>query len=131
MRILFVSKHNSFKSIIAAAYLNLLSKQHEGISAGLAAKDKEKVDSLVVECMLEENIDLSGNTKTQLTSDLVKNSDKIILIGLKDEKIPSYIDKNMAIEWDIADFPTKSLEFHRKLRDKIKDKVEDLVSRIG
>ena len=132
MKILFICKANVGRSQIAEAFFNRLSKQNKAISAGTHIRDHkgELLHEFVIQCMSEFDYDLSKNTRKQLTPQIAKEADKIVVMTEK-ENLPSYIDMSKVVFWEIDDAKDKSLEFHHQIRDQIKKFVEQLVKDIG
>jgi protein-tyrosine-phosphatase len=131
MKILFICKANVGRSQMAPALFNMLSKKHNSIGAGTHVKEKEgqPLHEFVVKCMTELGYDLSKNSRKQLTSEMVKESDKIIVMTEK-ENLPDYIDMKKVAFWNIEDAKDMSYKFHCKIRDQIKTLVEKLVKEI-
>src|SRR5699024_4292039 len=81
--ILFVCVHNAGRSQMAAAYAHHLSDGGVEVrSAGSAPA--EAINPAVHEAMLEEGIDLSSESPTNLTTDAVHASDVVITMGCGD-----------------------------------------------
>lgn len=121
---------------MAEAFLKKFSKKHEVTSAGTMVEKKwlgkpiSNFNNYVVPAMLEEGIDLSLNTPKQLTEKTIGDSDKVVAIVKKD-LWPDYLSKSNKVEfWDIPDPRGTDLEFHRKVRDEIKNKVKKLVKNV-
>ena len=83
--VMFVCIHNAGRSQMAAAYLqHLAGDRIEVRSSGTAPADT--VNPAVVEAMLEEGIDISGNTPKILTDEAVLASDYVITMGCGDRR---------------------------------------------
>jgi protein-tyrosine-phosphatase len=78
--------------------------------------------------MLEEGIDISGNTPKILTDEAVLASDYVITMGCGD-KCPFYPGK-IYLDWKLADPAGQGVDFVRPIRDEIRGMVEDLISQI-
>jgi len=132
MNILFICRANVGRSQMAPAFFNKLSKKHKTIGAGTHVDEHEgePLHEFVIQCMSELGYDLSKNTRKQLTPEMVKEADKIIVMTEK-ENLQDYIDMSKVVFWKIDDAKNKSLEFHRQIRDQIKRLVEKLVKEIG
>src|SRR3989338_10020400 len=131
MKILFVCKGNVGRSQIAAAFYNKLSNSKDASSAGTEVKNNEgqkikenEKAQLVIKVMEDEDIDLSNCTRRQLNEDIVRTSDKI-LIMVKRKETPKYLVNNTkVIFWDIEDPCDRSYEFHKYVKNKIKKLIE-------
>src|SRR2546423_6098511 len=81
--VLFVCVHNAGRSQMAAGFLSHLAGDAVEVrSAGSAPADS--INSIVVEAMREEGIDLSDKKPKILTTDAVQASDVVITMGCGD-----------------------------------------------
>jgi len=122
--VLFICVHNSGRSQMAEAYFNKYAAGKAiGISAG--SSPAETVNPIVVQAMLEEGIDLSGNKPKALTVDMLDKADRVISMGCGvEESCPATIVDTE--DWELEDPKGKSLEQVRKIRNEIKLKVMEL-----
>ncbi len=112
---------------MAAAYLSHLAGDRiEVRSSGTMPKDQ--VNPAVVEVMLEEGIDISGNVPKVLTDELVQDSDYVITMGCGDT-CPYYPGKTY-LDWPLTDPAGQGADFIRPIRDEIKGLVEGLIAQI-
>ena len=112
---------------MAAAYLNHLAGDRiEVRSSGTMPKDQ--INPAVVEVMLEEGIDISGNVPKVLTDELVQDSDYVITMGCGDT-CPYYPGKTY-LDWPLQDPAGKGPDFIRPIRDEIKGLVQNLIAEI-
>ena len=135
-RVLFVCVHNSARSQMAEAFLNSLAGHtYEAMSAGL---EPGEINPLAVEAIREIGIDISQN-KTKSAFDLYQRGELFsYVIAVCDARaaqrcpnFPGLLTKT--INWDIED-PAASkgtreekLEEMRRVREVIKEKVEDFI----
>ena len=117
MNVLFVCNGNVARSQIAETLFNHLSG-HQATSAGTAVRHLDvegqtiKANSktpgapvtpgIVLDLMQEKGFDLSGNTRNQVTPEMVDSADRIILmLG----RIPSevFVSEKKTEVWDITD----------------------------
>ena len=125
--VMFVCIHNAGRSQMAAAYLSHLAGDRiEVRSSGTMPKDQ--VNPAVVEVMLEEGIDISGNVPKVLTDELVQDSDYVITMGCEDT-CPFYPGKTY-LDWPLTDPAGQGVDFIRPIRDEIKGLVEGLIAQI-
>ena len=125
--VMFVCVHNAGRSQLAASYLqHLAGDRVEVRSSGTAPA--ETVNPAVVAAMLEEGIDISGNTPKILTDEAVLASDYVITMGCGD-KCPFYPGK-IYLDWKLDDPAGQGVDFVRPIRDQIRGMVEDLISQI-
>lgn len=132
MKILFICRGNVGRSQMAAALFSKMLPEHDVSSAGTRVVDKkgnsrdgQKLGDLagahhVIECLLEEGMDVRENTRRQLTPAIVQGANKIIVMA-EPATIPNYLkDSPKAIYWDVTDPKGTDLEAHRGTRDLIK-----------
>lgn len=129
--VVFVCVHNSGRSQMAEAFLNQLAQGKAiGISAGTQPGDN--VNPVVVEVMREVGIDISGNKPKALTLDMLEKADKMITMGCGADAgglcPASFVETE---DWALEDPKGKSLEQVRKIRDAVKEKVIELVGKLG
>lgn len=126
--VMFVCVHNAGRSQMAAAYLkHLAGDRIEVLSSGTMPKDQ--VNPAVVEVMLEEGIDISGNVPKVLTNELVLSSDYVITMGCGDA-CPFYPGKTY-LDWPLTDPAGQGVDFIRPIRDQIKGLVQGLIDEIA
>ncbi len=136
--VLFVCVHNSARSQIAQAFLNMLAgDRFVAESAGLEAGT---LNPLAVEAMAEIGIDISGNT-TRRAFDVYKSGKRFhYVITVCDtsnaQKCPIFPNTLQYLHWSFPD-PARLQGTHeekmaeiRKIRDSIKEKVKEWVSEI-
>jgi len=143
MKILFVCYANAGRSQVAEELFNQLS-QHQAESAGT------RVDKLLTErnpatrmikhatggqsviaYMEEEGINVSENTRKQLTPQMVENSDRVVVITSKDSW-PEYLVKSEKVTfWDIPNAVGMTPAAARVVYDRVKEHVKELVDGIG
>ena len=125
--VMFVCVHNAGRSQMAAAYLSHLAGDRiEVRSSGTAPADT--INQAVVEAMLEEGIDISGNKPKVLTDEAVIASDYVITMGCGD-KCPFYPGKTY-LDWVLQDPAGQGVEAVRPIRDEIKGLIQGLISTI-
>lgn len=112
---------------MAAAYLSHLAGDRVEVrSSGTAPADS--VNPAVVAAMLEEGIDISGNTPKVLTDADVLASDYVITMGCGD-KCPFYPGKTY-LDWVLQDPAGQGVDAVRPIRDEIKALVQGLIATI-
>ncbi len=135
-KILFVCIHNSARSQMAEAFLKKIGgDMFLAESAGL---EPGQLNPNVVEVMKEAGIDISKNG-TQSVFDLFRQGEKFDAVitvcdGAAAERCPIFPGKVKRIAWSFPDpssfTGTKEeiLEGTRKVRDQIKERVNNFVS---
>ncbi len=128
--VLFVCIHNSGRSQMAEALFNQMAKgKARAYSAGTQPADK--VNPVVVEAMKEVGIDISGSRPKMLTIDMVEKADKMITMGCGAEAgavcPTSFIETE---DWTLEDPHSKPVEEVRKIRDEVKERVNELINQL-
>lgn len=113
---------------MAEAFFNSLSKGAKAISAG--TNPDEKIHPRTIEVMKEVGIDVSRQKPKLLSNGLLKKADRIIVMesGLLKDIPPKYSPK--LGEWKIEKLLGKSIGQIRKIRNRIKKRVKQLIKEI-
>jgi arsenate reductase len=131
-KVLFICVHNSARSQMAEAWLNLLCPDHfEAHSAGL---EPGVLNPLAIEAMREVGVDISG-MKTQAVSDVLKSGGSFkYLVTVCDEtsaeRCPIFPGVTTRLHWGFPDPSAltgtyeEKLDGTRKIRDQIRVRVE-------
>lgn len=131
--VLFVCVGNSGRSQIAEAFFNHLTPANfKATSAG--TKPASRVSSNVIQVMREVGIDINDAKPKQLTPEMVKKADKIILMGCIDQaSCPAFIleDKSKLEDWRIPDPKDEPIERVREIREQIYARILELVQTLG
>jgi arsenate reductase len=132
MRVLFICIHNSARSQMAEAFLNLICPNYfEAHSAGL---EPGTLNPLAVEAMREIGIDISEK-KTQSVFDVFKSGQFFpYVITVCDEssaeRCPIFPGVAKRLHWSFPDptaltgTPENRLKGIRKIRDQIRARIE-------
>ena len=125
--VLFVCVHNAGRSQMAAGYLNQLAGGRiEVCSAG--SEPADKINTVAVQAMAEEGIDIAAEQPKILTNEAVKASDVVITMGCGDT-CPYYPGKRYE-DWNLDDPAGQDITHIRPIRDEIKGWVERLISEL-
>ena len=125
--VLFVCVHNAGRSQIAAGYLNhLAGGRIEVRSTG--SEPADKINTVAVQAMAEEGIDIAAEQPKILTNEAVKASDVVITMGCGDT-CPYYPGKRYE-DWNLDDPAGQDITHIRPIRDEIKRRVERLISEL-
>lgn len=126
--ILFVCGQNAGRSQIAEAFFNQLAgSKVYALSAGTQPADV--INPVVVEAMKEVGIDISHNKPKALTLEMMEKADKVITMGCSTDAVcpATFVPTE---DWILEDPKDMTIDQVRKLRDKIKDKVSQLLNEI-
>ena len=125
--VLFVCVHNAGRSQMAAGFMRELAGDRvEVLSAGSAPRDS--INPVAVAAMQEVGIDISNQQPKILTTEAVFESDAVITMGCGDA-CPIFPGKRYE-DWVLDDPAGQDLDFVRKVRDEIKERVEVFLSEL-
>ncbi len=130
--VLFVCIHNSARSQMAEAYLKkMASKKFDAYSAGL---EPGSLNSVVVEAMKLDGIDIAGNRTKSVNEFLDKGFEFDYVITVCDEssaeRCPVFPGRGRRMHWGFRDPSGLDGTFEEKLertleiRDEIKSKIK-------
>lgn len=122
----FICVHNSCRSQMAEGWAKKLgSGVIKAYSAG--TENYPEVKPLAVEVMEEAGVNMSSH-KPKLLSDIPRELDILITMGCNVEcpNVPSKYRE----DWGLDDPSGEPIEEFRQTRNTIKEKVEELISRI-
>jgi arsenate reductase (thioredoxin) len=127
LKVIFACVHNAGRSQMAAAFFNQLadSQKAQAISAG--TEPGERVHPEVQAVMQEVGIDLSHVKPQKLTEELARDAQLLITMGCRD-KCP-YVPGLRRNDWPLRDPKGLPSDEVRAIRDDIKSRVQDLLSR--
>ena len=128
--ILFACIGNSCRSQMAEGIAKHLSKEKISVqSAG--TKPEKNITPFAVEVMKEIGIDISHQEPKLITVDMLRATTHFVSMGCGvQEACPVPIRAPNIEDWDIEDPWGKDIQFFRKTRDIIKEKVENLLKKL-
>ena len=134
-KVLFICSHNSARSQMAEAFLNLYGRND--FLAESAGLEPTEVNPYVIEVMKEVGIDLTGKA-TRNAFQLYKEGrlyDYVITVcNEAEKKCPTFPGLARRLHWpfsDPAEFtgePEEILVQTRRVRDQIQDKIKSFVN---
>lgn len=126
-RILFVCIENAGRSQMAEAFGKKYGLDCESAGTFPSAK----VNPTVVEAMHEKGLELEGKTPREMTVEMVRKADLVVIMGCSIEEVcPRPIAVEMSkkiVDWGIDDPKGKPIEEVRAIRDTIEEKVKGLL----
>ena len=126
--VLFVCVHNAGRSQMAAGYLTHLAG--DGVTVLSAGSEPaDQVNTVAVEAMAEEGIDITEASPKILTTEAVKQSDVVITMGCGDT-CPIFPGKRYE-DWQLDDPAGQGIEAVRPIRDEIKRRIEGLLTELA
>jgi arsenate reductase len=127
--VLFVYAHNSGRSQMAEAFLNDMSDgRASAISAGTQPADR--IDPAVVGVMREAGLDISGRSPKGITDEAAARADVVVTMGCGvEDACPATL--SIDEDWGLDDPHGQPMDKVRKVRDEVRDRVRDLLDRLG
>jgi arsenate reductase (thioredoxin) len=128
-RVIFACVHNAGRSQMAAAFFNQLADRSvvEAVSAG--TDPGPQVHPEVQQVMSELGIDLSNASPQKLTDELASRAHLLVTMGCG-EQCP-YVAGLKVEDWPLPDPKGQDLDTVRRIRDDVRSRVENLLSRQG
>ena len=127
--VLFVCVENAGRSQMAEGFFKKYAPNgFKTLSAG--TKPVSHVNPIVIQAMKEVGIDTSKQKSKELTDEMIRDSDNVINMGCMDKNFCPTIWLPKVIEWNLEDPKEKSIQEVREIRDKIEERVKELVSAI-
>jgi multimeric flavodoxin WrbA/protein-tyrosine-phosphatase len=127
-KILFACRENACRSQMAGAFAqSLAGDKFEVVTGG--SQPAESINLDMVAAMQEKRLDLAYHRPQSLASAIADNRPDIIVTMGCGEECPS-VPGAQILDWDLADPAGKPLEFMRRVRDEIENRVVDLVKEL-
>jgi arsenate reductase (thioredoxin) len=127
-KVLFVCVENSCRSQMAEGFArNLGGGLISAYSAG--SRPSGKINPEAIKVMREAGIDISSQSSKGFDQLPVREFDYVITLGCRDAC--PFVPAKEHIDWNIADPKGENVEFFRKVRDDIADKVKELLKNAG
>lgn len=126
---LFACVHNAGRSQMAAAWFNHLADASEARAISAGTEPGPRVHPEVAESMREAGIDLSGATPQTLTAELARRAQVLVTMGCGDQC--PFVPGARVEDWPIEDPAGQPVERVHEIRDEIRARVLDLLSREG
>ena len=127
----FVCVHNAQRSQMGEAFFNRAAP--EGRRALSAGTDPEaRGTPVTVAAMAEVGIDMSGMRPKLLTPEIVAETDLMITMGCGvDTSCPVLLGVRVDEDWALDNPAGQPIEFVRRVRDQIQERVGDLIDRLS
>jgi arsenate reductase len=127
--VLFACVHNAGRSQMAAALFNLEADPARARAVSAGTQPGERVHPVVVEAMKELGIDLSELRPRLLTDELARSVSLLVTMGCG-EACPA-IPGLRREDWPLEDPKNRPIEEVRRIRDGIRERIQDLVGKSG
>jgi protein-tyrosine-phosphatase len=133
MKILFICKHNRFRSKIAEAFFKKLNKNKKikAKSVGLFLDPlRPYIEKNVINIMKKRGYNIKRKPK-QATNEFIKKFDLIIIVADNVDK-KSFSDINVKIiKWKISDCDASDIKSIKRIVNQIENKVKILITKNG
>ncbi|MHA7630999.1 arsenate reductase/protein-tyrosine-phosphatase family protein [Corallococcus sp. M7] len=125
--VIFACVHNAGRSQMAAAFFNALAAPTRARALSAGTRPGDRVHPEVQAVMAEAGIDLSGALPRLLTDELARNAGWLITMGCGDAcpVVPGL----RRDDWPLDDPKGQPLPRVREIRDEIRARVVDLLTR--
>jgi len=125
MKILFVCKHNRFRSQVAETIFKKLNKQGwEAESAGLKLDElRPYIEKNVIKIMEEKGYEIKGKPR-KLSPSLINKFDIVVIVA-DNANIAGF--KGKIVRWKIHDTNANNITGIKKIIEEIEGKVKGLI----
>lgn len=127
--VLFACVHNAGRSQMAAAWFNALSDPSKARAISAGTEPGPRVHPEVLAAMAEEGIDLSAVKPQRLTDALASQAALLVTMGCGE--VCPVVPGLRRDDWPLEDPKGKLVERVREIRDEVRVRVSELVSREG
>ena len=114
---------------MAAAFFSALADPAKAVAVSAGTQPGERVHPEVVDVMREVGIDLSVQRPQKLTDQLARGASLLVTMGCGDEC--PYVPGLQRDDWPLEDPKGKPLDYVRRIRDEIRQRVETLLAHEG
>jgi arsenate reductase len=125
--IIFACVHNAGRSQMAAAFFNALADPRKARALSAGTQPGERVHPEVQAAMGEVGIDLSGARPQRLTDELAQGAQWLITMGCGDAC--PHVPGLKRDDWPLEDPKGKPVERVRQIRDEVRARVLEFLSR--
>ena len=129
-KVMFVCKKNSRRSQMAEGFAKTLGAGKIGVnSSGLAASE---VDPITVQVMSEVGIDISSQTSKPLSEFNSEDYNAVISLCGCGVNLPSeWVIRDVFEDWQLDDPEGHDIDTFRRVRDQVKERVENLIASLS
>jgi arsenate reductase (thioredoxin) len=124
--IIFACVHNAGRSQMAAALFNRIADPTKARAVSAGTEPGDRVHPEVIVAMNELGLDLSGARPQRLTPELAAGAHVLITMGCGDAC--PLVPGAQRDDWPLDDPKGKTLDEVRRIRDEIRQRVEQLVA---
>lgn len=128
-KVVFACVHNAGRSQMAAAWFNALADPAKAHATSAGTQPGDRVHPVVVDVMREAGIDVAANQPQRLTADLARDATLLVTMGCGDEC--PFVPGLATDDWPLPDPKGRPLDEVRAIRDDIRRRVVELLSKRG
>ncbi|MBW4647034.1 MAG: arsenate reductase, glutathione/glutaredoxin type [Goleter apudmare HA4340-LM2] len=126
-RVMFVCTHNSRRSQMAEGFARTLGNGKITVSS--SGLDVGQIDPITIKVMSEVGIDISNQTSKPLSNFDPEDYDAVIsLCGCGVNLPEAWVLREVFEDWQLEDPKDKSIDIFRKVRDEIRERVNNLIT---
>jgi arsenate reductase len=127
-KILFVCVHNAGRSRMAEAFFKHFARG-KALAFSAGTRPEPVISPRTVKLMREVGIELDGHKPKLLTPEMLAEADRVITMGcaVEDACPASTVPTE---DWGLGNPKDRPLAEARKIRDKIKEKVLELIEEL-
>ena len=127
-RILFICKENSCRSQMASAFTQYYAGDKVEVeSAG--SKPAKKISDMMVEVMKEKGLDLAFR-RTKSINEVLSYTKPDLIVSMGCEEECPYFPDIPRKDWNLPNPVDKPIDYMRKVRDEVEERVKDLIEAI-
>ena len=126
--VLFFCVHNAGRSQMALGWFRHLAADGAGAWSG-GSEPAADLNPMAVAAMAEVGIDITAESPTRWTDEIVRAADVVITMGCGDA-CPFYPGKRY-LDWELDDPAGLDLDAVRPIRDEIEQRVRALLADLG
>lgn len=126
--VLFLCMRNAARSQMALGWFNHLAGG-KAVAWSAGSQPAGAISRRAVAAMAEAGIDISGEFAKPWNDEFMRGADVVITMGCGDTFAP--VPGKRYEDWELQDPSGKTLEEMMPLRDEIRDRVADLLQRLG
>jgi len=128
-KILFACRENACRSQMAASFAQYMAGDKLEVLSG-GNNPADKINPVMVEVMAEKGIDMAFRIPESIDNAIAETKpDYIITMGCG-EGFPA-LSSTKKIDWNLPNPADESIDFMRKIRDEIEEKVINLIKNLG
>ncbi|QIK49466.1 low molecular weight phosphatase family protein [Gordonia hongkongensis] len=130
INVLFVCVSNRGKSVMAERLSATVTDRIAASSAGTNAKIGGQVNELSARVLAEAGADAGGHQPRQLTDDLMRAADLVVVVGTAEVTPPDEVSVEVWNTDEPSDRGIDGLERMRLIRDEITTRIRALADRL-